>query len=72
MGIAKRDAKDDPRPIDRCGRDSRSTRLNGQVSTKFQMQRSIWVLGVFAEFETNLRKERLMEGIAKAKAVGVY
>jgi len=30
------------------------------------------MLGVFAEFETNLRKERQMEGIAKAKAAGVY
>jgi DNA invertase Pin-like site-specific DNA recombinase len=29
-------------------------------------------LGVFAEFETNLRKERQVEGIAKAKAAGVY
>src|ERR1019366_5101129 len=28
--------------------------------------------GVFAEFETNLRKERQSEGIAKAKAAGVY
>ena len=27
---------------------------------------------VFAEFETNLRRERRMEGIAKAKAKGVY
>jgi hypothetical protein len=27
-------------------------------------------LGVFAEFETNLRKERQLEGIAKAKAAG--
>jgi DNA invertase Pin-like site-specific DNA recombinase len=26
------------------------------------------MLGVFAEFETNLRKERQFEGIAKAKA----
>src|SRR5258707_9986030 len=26
----------------------------------------------FAEFETNLRKERQLEGIAKAKAAGVY
>jgi DNA invertase Pin-like site-specific DNA recombinase len=25
------------------------------------------MLGVFAEFETNLRKERQMEGIAKAR-----
>ena len=30
------------------------------------------MLGVFAELETNIRKERQMEGIAKAKAKGVY
>ncbi len=30
------------------------------------------MLGVFAEFETNLRRERQIEGIAKAKAAGVY
>ena len=30
------------------------------------------MLGVFSEFETNLRKERQMEGIAKAKEKGVY
>lgn len=30
------------------------------------------MLGVFAEFETAIRKERQMEGIAKAKARGVY
>src|SRR6201988_3236027 len=30
------------------------------------------MLGVFAEFETNLRRERQMEGIAKAKTQGVY
>ena len=30
------------------------------------------MLGVFAELETNLRKERQLEGIAKAKANGVY
>lgn len=29
------------------------------------------MLGVFAEFETNLRKERQMEGIERAKANGV-
>ena len=28
--------------------------------------------GVLAVFETNLRRERQMEGIAKAKATGVY
>ena len=27
------------------------------------------MLGVFAEFETNLRRERQLEGIAKAKAI---
>jgi DNA invertase Pin-like site-specific DNA recombinase len=30
------------------------------------------MLGVFAEFEANLRRERQMEGIAKAKAEGKY
>lgn len=30
------------------------------------------MLGVFAEFETNLRRERQMEGIQKAKQAGVY
>lgn len=30
------------------------------------------MLGVFAEFETNLRKERQLEGISKAKAEGRY
>jgi DNA invertase Pin-like site-specific DNA recombinase len=29
------------------------------------------MLGVFAEFETNLRKERQLEGIARAKERGV-
>ena len=30
------------------------------------------MLGVFAEFETNLRRERQMEGIARAKERGAY
>ncbi|MCJ2085124.1 recombinase family protein [Methylobacterium sp. E-005] len=30
------------------------------------------MLGVFAEFETAIRRERQMEGIVKAKAEGVY
>jgi len=30
------------------------------------------MLSVFAEFETNLRKERQLEGIAKAKQAGIY
>jgi DNA invertase Pin-like site-specific DNA recombinase len=30
------------------------------------------LLAMFAEFETNIRKERQLEGIKKAKAAGVY
>lgn len=30
------------------------------------------MLSVFAEFETNLRRERQLEGIAKARAAGAY
>jgi DNA invertase Pin-like site-specific DNA recombinase len=30
------------------------------------------MLGVFAKFETNLRRERQLERIAKAKAAGIY
>jgi DNA invertase Pin-like site-specific DNA recombinase len=30
------------------------------------------MLGVFAEFETNIRRERQLEGIAPAKTKGVY
>jgi len=30
------------------------------------------MLGVFAEFETNIRKERQLEGISKAKKAGIY
>ena len=30
------------------------------------------MLGVFSEFENNLRRERQLEGIAKAKVAGVY
>jgi DNA invertase Pin-like site-specific DNA recombinase len=30
------------------------------------------MLGVFAEFETNLRRERQLEGIQAAKARGIY
>jgi len=33
---------------------------------------SLDMLGVFAEFETNIRRERQLEGIAKAKAEGRY
>jgi len=37
-----------------------------------QRQAFLDMLGVFAEFETNLRRERQLEGIALAKAHGVY
>ena len=30
------------------------------------------ILGAVAEFEADIRKERQLEGIAKAKAAGVY
>jgi DNA invertase Pin-like site-specific DNA recombinase len=30
------------------------------------------MLGAFAEFETNLRRERQLQGIQQAKAKGVY
>jgi len=30
------------------------------------------MLGVFAEFETNLRRERQLDGIKAAKALGIY
>jgi DNA invertase Pin-like site-specific DNA recombinase len=30
------------------------------------------MLGVFTEFETNLRRERQLEGVAEAKKAGVY
>jgi DNA invertase Pin-like site-specific DNA recombinase len=36
------------------------------------IKRRFDMLGVFAEFETNLRRERQLEGIAKAKAEGIY
>jgi DNA invertase Pin-like site-specific DNA recombinase len=47
--------------------------LNANIDTSTASGKAfLGMLGVFAEFETNLRKERQMEGIAKAKAAGVY
>jgi DNA invertase Pin-like site-specific DNA recombinase len=47
--------------------------LNAQIDTATAAGTAfLGMLGVFAEFETNLRKERQLEGIAKAKASGVY
>jgi len=43
--------------------------LDQKIDTKSASGRAfLQMLGVFAEFETNLRKERQMAGIAKAKA----
>ena len=47
--------------------------LNAHIDTGSASGKAfLGMLGVFAEFETNLRRERQMEGIAKAKAKGVY
>jgi DNA invertase Pin-like site-specific DNA recombinase len=48
--------------------DNRTTHYTGTAAGKCFLD----MLGVFAEFETNLRRERQLEGIAKAKAAGVY
>jgi hypothetical protein len=53
-------------------------RVDGAVHLEFGAREPVGpdapqhMLGVFAEFETNLRKERQLEGIAAAKARGVY
>lgn len=47
--------------------------LEQQIDTGSASGRAFFhMLGVFAQFETELRKERQMEGIAKAKAEGRY
>jgi len=47
--------------------------LEQQIDTKTPIGKAfIGMLAIFAEFETNIRKERQLEGIAKAKAKGVY
>lgn len=46
---------------------------DGAVDTSTASGRAfLQMLGVFAEFELNIRRERQMEGIAKAKEAGVY
>ena len=45
----------------------------GAVDTTTGMGKLVLgILGAVAEFETDIRKERQLEGIAKAKAAGVY
>jgi DNA invertase Pin-like site-specific DNA recombinase len=47
--------------------------LNTNIDTSTASGKAfLGMLGVFAEFETNLRRERQLEGVAKAKAAGVY
>ena len=47
--------------------------LNAHIDTGTASGKAfLSMLGVFAEFETNLRRERQLEGIEKAKAAGVY
>ena len=47
--------------------------LNTNIDTSTASGKAfLGMLGVFAEFETNLRRERQLEGIAKAKLAGVY
>lgn len=41
-------------------------------TTKSEGRLMLHILAAFAEFETDIRKERQMDGIAKAKAKGVY
>jgi DNA invertase Pin-like site-specific DNA recombinase len=45
--------------------------LNANIDTKTASGTAFLMLGVFAEFETNLRRERQLEGIARAKKAGV-
>ncbi len=47
--------------------------LDQSIDTKTPSGKAfLGMLAVFAEFETNLRKERQLEGIAKAKETGKY
>ena len=47
--------------------------LDQQIDTRTSTGKAfLGMLATFAEFETNIRKERQLEGIAKAKEKGVY
>lgn len=52
--------------------DFRCLQQSGLDTTKAEGRLMLNILASFAEFETELRKERQREGIEKAKAVGVY
>lgn len=52
--------------------DFRCLQQSGLDTTKAEGRLMLNILASFAEFETELRKERQREGIEKAKATGVY
>jgi hypothetical protein len=54
----------------RCGPRCRAE--GNRATSRHGTAARIDMLGVFAEFETNLRRERQLKGIAAAKARGVY
>jgi DNA invertase Pin-like site-specific DNA recombinase len=57
----------------KTGRKSRGKATEQPIDTSTAAGKAFFdMLGVFAKFETNLPKERQLEGIAKAKAAGVY
>src|SRR5712671_7474506 len=65
------DLQDIVRAVKACGASLKATEQpidTGTAAGKCFLD----MLGVFAEFETNLRRERQLEGIAKAKTAGVY
>jgi DNA invertase Pin-like site-specific DNA recombinase len=66
-----RDLEDIVAAVRQRGADLRATEQPVDTSTPAG-KAFLQMLGVFAEFETALRRERQMEGIAKAKAAGVY
>jgi DNA invertase Pin-like site-specific DNA recombinase len=58
-----------------CGGEGRPFESYGAAHRRQHLQPGkafLSMLGVFAEFENNLRRERQMEGINAAKARGVY
>jgi DNA invertase Pin-like site-specific DNA recombinase len=69
--LARRDLQDIVRAVKARGASLKATEQLIDTSTAAG-KCFLDMLGVFAEFETNLRRERQLEGIARAKAEGVY
>lgn len=57
--------------LSKCGIMLRTTDQRFDTATP-EGKMLLGMLGLFAEFESNIRKERQAEGIAKAKSAGVY